>query len=127
MPERSMLLRQCVDRATQDVLYRELAPDDASNGDLAKALWLAIRRGSNAAALTVDWALALEELELEELGTERFVEWSKSSRRTVYRRLADFRAIFDTHDTPNALALQVLAEARRVGERPSVRLELKAA
>ncbi len=128
MPDRSeSLIRQCVERATADVLIDELVGEDTTGRELAKALWLAVRRGSNAAALVVDWAYALDELGADELGTERFVECTDSSRRTVYRRLADFRSIFPNHDTPNDLARQVLVEARRLGERPSVRLQVTAA
>jgi hypothetical protein len=122
-------LAQCILRAV-----RAQADDDIAAGrdpnvranrrELLRASWKATRVGSNAATLTIEWALALDDLNLHDLGPEAFGEYSSDSIRTVYRRLAEFRRCWPEYDLPNDLALLILAEARRRDVRVSPQLEL---
>jgi hypothetical protein len=124
MPDRDSLLGQCLDRAAQAIVRENLEagrdPDTPpSRRETAKAIFAMTNLGSRAATLIVEWALALEEFGIDEVGAERFVEWSFTSRATVYRRLDDFRRVWPEHHTPNELARFVLEEARRRGEKPA--------
>lgn len=75
-------------------------------------------RASRVAAFVAMWAIALDDLEREELGVEEYAAWASESRATVYRRLSDFRELWPEYDTPNELAELLLEEARRSGSRP---------
>jgi predicted secreted protein len=123
------LLAQCILRAV-----RAQAEDDIASGrdpsvpanrrELLRTSWKATRVGSNAATLTIEWALALDDLNVHELGIEAFGEYSSDSIRTVYRRLSEFRRCWPEYDVPNELARVVLAEARRREVRITPQLEL---
>jgi hypothetical protein len=132
MTDRESLLAHCLEGAARAVVRENLEagrdPDvPPSRRETAKALWATTRLGTHAATLIVEWALALDELGTDELGAERFVEWSFTSRSTVYRRLDDFRRVWPEHHTPNELARVVLIEARRRGEKPASGTTLVAA
>lgn len=77
----------------------------------------AIPMASRVAAFVALWATALVDLDVDELGMEQYAAWASESRRTVYRRNADFRELWSEYDTPNALALLVADEMRRRGEK----------
>lgn len=132
--KRDTLLGQCVLRAGAAIVRENIAagrdPDvPATRREILKATWQSTHLGAAVATLVIEWALALDELGVDELPTEKFVVWSASSRRTVYRRLDDFRRVWPEpeHHTPNELARLVLDEARRRGERPSPQIVLAAA
>ncbi len=121
------LLDHCMQRATTDVMSDELGLGDdstISRPEIARLLWPIVRRASNSAALIIEWATALDDLGIDDLGAEQFVTWTTSSRSTVYRRLQDFHSLYPHLENPNSLALAVLAEARRRGERPNLQLKL---
>jgi hypothetical protein len=123
------LLGQCILRAGRVFVDENLAAGrdptvPANRREILRATWASTRVGSNVATLIIEWALALDELHVDELGSEQFVDFSGSSRRTVYRRLSEFRRCWPEHDTPNELAGFVLAEARRRHVRVSPQLEL---
>jgi hypothetical protein len=96
----------------------------ANRRELLRASWKSTRAGSNAATLIIEWALALDDLNVDSLGIEAFGEYSSDSVRTVYRRLSEFRRCWPEYDTPNELATAVLAEARRRDARVTPQLEL---
>ena len=126
------LLAQCVLRAGRAHVERELAdgrdPDRLPNRrETMRAVWRSIVDGSKVAALIVTWAMALDELGVDELRVEQFVAWSSESRATVHRRLHEFREAWPEHETPNELALLVLDEARARGTRPNVHALVPAA
>jgi hypothetical protein len=129
--KRDTILAQCVLRAGRAIADEHIAAGrdphtPPTRREMAKAMWQSTRLGAAVASLIVEWALALDELELDELGIEQFATWSVASPRTAYRRLADFRRVWRDHDTPNELAALLLAEARRRGERPNPQLVLAA-
>jgi hypothetical protein len=111
-------------QAEQDIAAGRDPKVPANRRELLRTSWKATRVGSNAATLTIEWALALDELNVPELGTEDFGEYSSDSIRTVYRRLAEFRRCWPEYDTPNELARLVLAESRRRDARLTPQLEL---
>jgi hypothetical protein len=124
-PARETLIGACIERAALAIIRENLAAGrdpnvPASRRETGKALWQATRLGSGVAALIVEWALALDDAGLEQLGIETFAVWSATSRRTIYRRLDDFRRCFPDSETPNAIALDVLIAARARGENPRV-------
>jgi hypothetical protein len=84
------------------------------------------RETGRVTTLIITWALALEELGTDEIGSETFVEWAlpMQSRATTHRQMKAFRAAFPDHQTPNALAVEVnrLAAQRRVKPDPLVEL-----
>ncbi len=123
------LLAQCILRAARAHVDEDIAagrdPNVAANRrELLRTSWKSTRIGSNAATLTIEWALALDDLNVDALGIEAFGEYSTDSIRTVYRRLVDFRRCWPEYDTPNDLALLVLAESRRRASRITPHLEL---
>ena len=125
------LLGQCILRAGRVFVDEQIAagrdPEvPATRRDILRASWYSTKLGSAVTTLIVEWALALDELAVDELPTEKFVAWSASSRATVYRRLDDFRRVWPEHHTPNELARLVLDEARRRGERPSPQIVVAA-
>jgi hypothetical protein len=91
----------------------------ASLREKASAVIEGTKIGSNVASLVVEWALVMDDLGVEDLGVERFVEYSIESRRTVYRRMRDFRRCWPEYDNPSPLARFVLEQARSRGERPA--------
>lgn len=102
-------------------LLRASAPDVKGDGRLAAtyAVVKATPKASRVAAFIALWAMAMVELDVDELGIEAYAEWAAESRRTAYRRNADFRELFHEYDTPNELARLLADEARRTGSRPS--------
>ncbi len=123
------LLAQCILRAVRAQADEDIAagrdPTVPSNRrELLRTSWKATRVGSNAATLTIEWALALDDLNVHDLGIEAFGDYSSDSIRTVYRRLVDFRRCWPEYDLPNELARFVLAEARRRAIRVTPQLEL---
>jgi hypothetical protein len=125
-PARETLIGACIERAALAIIRENLAAGrdpktPATRRETGKALWQATRLGSGVAALIVEWALALDDAEHDDqFGIEAFAAWSATSRRTIYRRVDDFRRCFPDHDTPNAIALDVLTAARARGENPRV-------
>jgi hypothetical protein len=91
----------------------------ATRRETIHGVWRSTIVGSKVCALIVLWAIALNELDVDELRVEQFVEWSTDSRATVHRRLHEFRELFPEHETPNELARLVADEARRRRESPS--------
>jgi hypothetical protein len=91
----------------------------ASLREKASAVIEGTKIGSNVTSLIVEWALVMDELGLEDLGVERFVEHSVESRKTVYRRMQDFRRCWPEYVNPSPLARFVLEQARSRGERPA--------
>jgi hypothetical protein len=123
------LLAQCILRAVRAHADEELVAGrdpnvPANRRELLRASWKSTRAGSNAATLIIEWALALDDLNVDSLGIEAFGEYSSDSVRTVYRRLSEFRRCWPEYDTPNELAAAVLAEARRRDARVTPQLEL---
>jgi hypothetical protein len=122
-------LAQCILRAVRSQAEEDIDAGRnphvrANRRELLRASWRATRVGSNAATLTIEWALALDGLNVHDLGPEAFGEYSSDSIRTVYRRLAEFRRCWPEYDLPNELARLLLAEARRRDVRVSPQLEL---
>jgi hypothetical protein len=122
-------LAQCILRAVRAQAGQDVAdgrdPSVPSNRrELLRSSWKATRVGSNAATLTIEWALALDDLNVHDLGVEAFGEYSSDSIRTVYRRLSEFRRCWPEYELPNELARLVLAEARRRDIRITPQLEL---
>lgn len=105
------LLRLCVTRAL------ELGLEDGKSAPWA--LMAATGRGAKACGFIVLWATLLDELDEDEIRIEDYIQAGYENRRTAYRRLADFRALFPHDPDPNRIAglLRDLARARR--ERPS--------
>lgn len=117
---RDSLLGLCVVRAGEAHVRDELAagrdPDKPpTKRETMRALWSSTGEASKVASVVVLWALALDELDVDELGPEAFSEWAAESRATVYRRLAEFRRLWPEYETPNELARQVVAAARARG------------
>jgi hypothetical protein len=81
-------------------------------------------KASRVAAFIALWAMALDDLAQDGIGVEAYAEWASESRRTVYRRLSDFRELWPEYDTPNELARLVAAEARRRGEKVSANVQV---
>ncbi len=124
MASADSLLAQCVMGAGEAIVRENLAagrdPDrPAGRLETLKAIGQATKLGGRACAVIVEWALALDELGIDEVGVERFIEWSFTSRSTMYRRLDDFRRVWPEHHTPNELARVVLGEARSRGQKPA--------
>ncbi len=122
-------LAQCILRAVRAQAEDDIAagrdPDaPATRRELLRTSWKATRVGSNAATLTIEWALALEDLNVHDLGPVAFGEYASDSIRTVYRRLAEFRRCWPEYELPNELARLVLAESRRREVRLTPQLEL---
>jgi hypothetical protein len=122
-------LAQCILRAVraqadQDVAAGRDPSVPANRRELLRSSWKATRVGSNAATLTIEWALALDDLNVHDLGVEAFGAYSSDSIRTVYRRLSEFRRCWPEYELPNELARLVLAEARRRDIRITPQLEL---
>lgn len=114
------LIGQCILRAGRVYLREQLdAGRDphkpATRREKMSAMWSSTRTGANVATFVVLWAQALLELEVDELGIEEFIEWSRESRSTMQRRLYVFRELFPGEDTPNRIAAELVAEARRLG------------
>jgi hypothetical protein len=105
--------------AAEDVERGRDPNTPANRRETVRVMWKATHLGGNVTAFIVEWAMALDELQVDELGLERFGAWSAMSIRTAYRRLDDFARLWPEYDSPNELARLVLAEARRRGERPS--------
>jgi hypothetical protein len=129
MKRTDTLLAQCILRAARAQVDDDISggrdPNVAANRrELLRTSWKSTRIGSNAATLTIEWALALDDLNVDVLGIEAFGEYSSDSIRTVYRRLVDFRRCWPEYDTPNELARFVLTEARRRDARVTPQLEL---
>lgn len=121
------LLEVCVMRAGQAVVREDLANGrdphvPATRRETIRGIWRAAQEGGKVAALIVMWALALDELQVDELGHEAFAKWANESPRTMYRRLAEFRAAWPEYEDPTPLAKMLLVEARRRGVRPDVSL-----
>jgi len=118
------LLAHCVLRAGAALVRDDLAAGreparPPSRRETMRAMWRSTQDCSKVAPLIALWAMALLELERDELGVEEFAAWAAESNRTVYRRLAEFRRLWREYDTPNELARLVADAARRSGERPS--------
>jgi hypothetical protein len=131
LKKRDTLLSHCLVRAmlVEHGGDREAVIAAADRGERL-GRWQATRlamkvtpKASRVAGFIVLWAVALDELG-DELGPETFVEWSFDSRATVYRRLADFRELFDEFDTPTPIARQLLEVAKRRGESVSPTLAI---
>jgi hypothetical protein len=123
------LLAQCILRAARAHVEDELVAGrdphiTANRRELLRASWKSTRVGANAASLTIEWALALDGLNADDLSIAAFGDYSSDSIRTVYRRLVDFRRCWPEYETPNELARIVLAESRLRKSRISPQLEL---
>lgn len=95
------ILGHCMKRAT----LARLTPDKRYVG--AFAVLRTTPKAARCAALIAMWATALVELERDTIGVEEYAEWAFESRRTVYRRLIEFREIWPEYHTPNELAVAV--------------------
>jgi hypothetical protein len=83
--------------------------------------WLVVKvtpRASRVAAFVALWGAAMVDLDTEDLGIEAYARWASESRRTAYRRLADFRVLWPEYETPNELGRLVAAQVRERGKRP---------
>ena len=72
--------------------------------------WAAIRvtpRASRVAGFVVLWAVLLSEGECDSISIEDYAVAGLDSRRTAYRRLADFRELFPAEADPNRIACLV--------------------
>jgi len=70
-------------------------------------------KGARLAMFVSEWAIAETELG-HEIGPEEFSDWWQArSRRTVYRRLSEYRTAFDGSDKPSEMF-----RARRTVTRP---------
>ena len=119
MPNEMTLLRLCVLRALEH----------ASDGTVEwkPGTWdvmSASARGAKVAGFIALWATLMGELGRAELSIEDYADSGYEGRRTSYRRLADFRAMFPEHRNPNALASQLLVEARRRRAKPTADLAI---
>jgi len=115
---RESLIGVCASRAVQahaaDVIAAGRRPDaPPTKRESMRALWEATNVGSRVAAFILMWAIALDELGVDELSPETFAEWGPESRATVYRRLSEFRRLFPEQETPDQLAGEVLRQGRR--------------
>lgn len=107
------LLRVCVLRALQ-------LTDAGANGDRI-GTWTtmtAAGRGAKCADFICSWARALDDLDADEISVETYGRSGYDSLRTAYRRLADFREMFQEED-PNRIARVVRDQARSRREAPS--------
>lgn len=123
--KRDSLIAVCAVRAVHahanDVVAAGRDPNALpSKGEKMRALWESTTVGSKVAGFILLWAIALDELDTDELGVEAMAEWSNEGRTTVYRRLTQFRRLFPEYDTPNELARDLVEQARRRRERPSL-------
>lgn len=130
--KRDTLIGACITRAAHAHIREELDrgrdPDKrATKRETMRALWSSTQDGSKVAALIVLWAIALQELNCDELGIEEFAEWCAESRSTAYRRQAEFRRLFPEYDTPNEVARALAREARRRRTRPAPDLTVELA
>lgn len=121
------LLGACVLRAGQAVARRDIENGrdphvGPTRRETLRGIWQATHEGGKVAALIVMWALALDDLEQDELDVEEFAEWASEAPRTVYRRLSEFRQAWPEFEFPNELARALLAEAKRRGVKPDVSL-----
>jgi hypothetical protein len=125
------LLGQALTRAAMVVAAEDVAggrdPDTRANRrEKVRVIWKASRLGSTVAAFVIEWAVALQDLDVDELSIERFSKWSVRSRRSVYNQLEDFRRLWPDQDTPNMLALALVRHARAHGRTLDVNAELPA-
>lgn len=110
------LLGQCLLRAALPIAEASKIDLNAKRGQKLKAMKLAARavpKGSRVAAFVVEWAIALNEIEGDELTLTEFQRWANESERTAWRRLAEFRELFTEYETPTPLAEQILRQLRR--------------
>ena len=111
------LLGQTLTRAVLAIANREVEAGrdpkrKPSLRDRARVLTKATTVSSRVASLCVMWSVALADLERDSLGVEEYVEWSPDSRPTVYRHLHEFRELWPEYDTPNEIALLLLAASK---------------
>jgi hypothetical protein len=78
-----------------------------------------IRKGTRVAAFIGQWTIAQQQLGHEPT-TEEAAAWWKESERTWYRRLDEFREIFDLAETPAPIAAAAIAHSDRVLGRDDV-------
>jgi hypothetical protein len=111
------VLRAAMARARGKGVDVENAPAPKKREAL-RLLVSATPKASRVASLVVLWALALEDLDADDLTLTEWNRWANVSERTAWRQLAEFRELFHEFETPTPLALQIRRELRRrKGER----------
>jgi hypothetical protein len=124
------LLGQCILRGVRAVADEDLSTgrrvdtDVPSAWDRVRAITKGSNRASTVAAFITMWAVALEDLGRDSIGIEEYAAWASESTATVYRRQADFRALWPEHETPNEIARLLLDASRRSGAKPSPMIAL---
>lgn len=111
-------------RSAESFIGQCLASAFLAWGDGKPTPWKVIklsRRTSGPAGLVVLWATLLDERDVESISVAEYVSAGYDSRATVYRQLADFRALFpNEHGDPNRIARELLAAARSRHSKPAL-------
>ena len=110
------LLGQCFLRSAAGIAEAQNLDVHARKGAKLKALKLAgqaMPRASRVATFVVQWALAMDDLDADELTLTEWRRWWNESERTSWRYLAEFRELFPEYETPEPLAAQILQHLRR--------------
>jgi hypothetical protein len=87
--------------------------------------WQAVRvtpRAARQTGFVVLWAQLLDERGVDSISIEDYAAVGYDSRRTSYRRLAEFRELFPEETDPNRIARLVCAAARARRQAPSADL-----
>jgi len=112
-------MRAGVAIAREDIAAGRDPDKPATRRETMRAIYRSTQDAAKVVGLIVLWAVALQDLGVEQLGIEEFAAWSAESRATVYRRQHEFRRLWPEYDTPNELARLVVASAVARHERPS--------
>ncbi len=103
-------------------------PPEIGKWDALAVAARATPKAVQVATFIITWATAwqLREDKSAALGIEAYSREGFESRRSAYRRLADFRELWPEYDDPQPLADLIAAEVeRRRDARPTVALELE--
>jgi ferric-dicitrate binding protein FerR (iron transport regulator) len=106
------MLRAALERAQGQGIDVENAPAPKKR-EAYRLIGLSSLKASRVASFVVLWALALEDLDADELTLTEWKRWAKESERSAWRHLAEFRELFPEFETPTPLAVQLRRQLRR--------------
>jgi ferric-dicitrate binding protein FerR (iron transport regulator) len=106
------MLRASVERARGQGIDVENAPKPKKR-QAYRLVTLSSLKATRVASFVVLWALALDDLDVDELTLTEWKAWANESERTAWRYLAEFRELFPEFETPTPLALQLRRQMRR--------------
>jgi hypothetical protein len=127
---RDSLLAHCIARA---VIARQGGIEAASEryGPKAERLpkriayrdtILATGKATRVCTFLVMWALALDELDRDEISVEDYYRWANASSSSAYKLRDDYRDLFPDAPDPNAVARPLRDFARAHSERSTAAL-----